>query len=65
MTGSEIILLLCVAVSAPLSVYYMIIMGKKFSAEKRYFRLVFYILGSSALQIYLIVQCWKVVLKYL
>lgn len=64
MSGSELILLICMVISIVLNIYYVKPVWEKLKTKRgTHIRFALWLISSWAITIYLVVECWKFVLK--
>lgn len=64
MSGSGLMLLFCTVMSAVLNIYYSKSIWENLKTKRAaHFRFAFWLIGSTGLVVYLMIETWKFVLK--
>ncbi len=64
MSGSGLMLLFCTVISVVLNIYYIKPVWEKPKTKRAaHFRFAFWLIGSTGLVVYLMIETWKFVLK--
>ena len=64
MSGSGLMLLFCTVMSVALNIYYIKPVWEKLKTKRAaHFRFAFWLIGTAGLLVYLMIECWRLVLK--
>lgn len=64
MSGTGLMLLFCTVMSVVLNIFYIKPVWAKLKTKRAaHFRFTFWLIGSIGLVVYLMIECWRLVLK--